>query len=717
MNRQSPISKVVNFFTSARFLLPLLVTISTTLVTFLIIFLMQQITQKEVEEMVLQIQKTALVAVTSDTNYFFQSLIDTTLECAKIVSSMSIPPATLNSSQQSLFPTYASLYFSLREVMSENKEIISFVFQWPSARMFGWNVGVYFDVHDNVADFWLDNGDGPDYKARPSLSTSRDSFTSDVVYQDRAKQFYTELVHSQSLFSAAVSVRTTVLDSASGVFAGYLTAKSLITTVRDSVRAALPTTQSIAFGFDTNQQVLFRTSTESTYKVVYASSNYSVETVLHAEGFELWSNHLPNAIDTTKYFEIMNKGTRWFVGTTYIDNGGATMYISMMIPEDDVLGRVQRSTRTTIYLCSVLSSACIVLIFSGMIGLGTTLTTLQESLRNVAFMGLHDEAQSGKIIIEGRSFFTELRAAQESYMNLYLAVKAFHYYVPINVARGILIGSIHNKLGMNLNFLVVSFQDIESFTSMCEQLRGDPDRIIEIVSPMIEEVSQLLMKYGGTIDKYIGDCIMTYWELGDMNPSRHAACRKALQCAQDSLGIEPEPGVRFRTGVNCGMALLGNFGSGHRFNYTCVGDAVNVASRIGSLNKTMCSNSLCAEDVVKYINESPVNSSDELLLQHTRYVGKTLLIGKDEPIGIYEIMKTPFSLDHRRAWEHLIRIQLEKQHDFDMVLRELNSMFIPDDVSDATVEYMRDQIQTLKNSKDSESQTETYKGYWIQRSK
>jgi adenylate cyclase len=133
----------------------------------------------------------------------------------------------------------------------------------------------------------------------------------------------------------------------------------------------------------------------------------------------------------------------------------------------------------------------------------------------------------------------------------------------------------------------VMFVDLAGFTGMSERLG---DRIIPLLSRYFDSVSTQVQTYQGTIDKFIGDAVMAFWGAPALNPD-HAVdcCRAALasQRAVRELGLVDDTGgaLKIRIGINSGDMLVGNIGSEVRLNYTVIGDAVNIASRLESTNK------------------------------------------------------------------------------------------------------------------------------------
>ncbi len=164
------------------------------------------------------------------------------------------------------------------------------------------------------------------------------------------------------------------------------------------------------------------------------------------------------------------------------------------------------------------------------------------------------------------------------------------------------------RLGGEVRDLTILFLDIRSFTSLSEKL--SPTELIEFLNRILGQLSDVIVERTGTIDKYIGDSIMAFWNAPvDVPDHPVLACRASLrlrtrlQELNDSDAFELKkknhamPIVRIGVGINEGSACVGNMGSEHRFNYSVVGDAVNISARIQGLTKEMGVDILAAESV------------------------------------------------------------------------------------------------------------------------
>jgi len=188
------------------------------------------------------------------------------------------------------------------------------------------------------------------------------------------------------------------------------------------------------------------------------------------------------------------------------------------------------------------------------------------------------------------------------------------------------------ELGGELRELTILFSDIAGFTTISEKL--PPDELITMINRFLETQTERIIDHGGYLDKYIGDAIMAVF--GSPEPlENHAleACRSALACrvALEELNdaIEPEFGLRLgmRTGINTGNVVVGNVGSTRKRNYTVLGDAVNLASRLEGANK----------QTDTYIMLGPLTAAQVKEYMMLRPVARLQVKGKTEAVQVFEL--------------------------------------------------------------------------------
>jgi len=131
--------------------------------------------------------------------------------------------------------------------------------------------------------------------------------------------------------------------------------------------------------------------------------------------------------------------------------------------------------------------------------------------------------------------------------------------------------------------------DIVGFTPISEYYKNkdDPEGLVEVINDYLNRMSKIVLDNGGTIDKYMGDCIMAFWN-APLDCENHAemAVKTAIECAEETDKIKAEfkerglPDINIGSGVNTGTCIVGNMGSEMRLDYSVIGDAVNLAARL-----------------------------------------------------------------------------------------------------------------------------------------
>jgi len=181
-------------------------------------------------------------------------------------------------------------------------------------------------------------------------------------------------------------------------------------------------------------------------------------------------------------------------------------------------------------------------------------------------------------------------------------------------------------LGGERRYCTFLFTDVRGFTAMSEKL--EPEQVTEIMNKALTIQADAVKKYGGMVDKYIGDAMMAIFNAPIDLPNHETLavlCAEEIQQNIKDADLDVEIGV----GINTGNALLGNCGSEDRFDYTAIGDAVNLAARLESSTKNV------GEDIViGYDTISASNFSNELMLKE---LDSIFVKGKEKPIKIYTL--------------------------------------------------------------------------------
>ena len=189
------------------------------------------------------------------------------------------------------------------------------------------------------------------------------------------------------------------------------------------------------------------------------------------------------------------------------------------------------------------------------------------------------------------------------------------------------------RLGGLTSRLTFLFSDIRGFTPISEKYQKDPQGLTTLVNRFLDNQTEIILKHGGTIDKYMGDCIMAFWgaPLPDENHVENATkaaieMRIALEKLNEQLTEENLPNINTGAGINTGPCVVGNFGSSSRFDYSVLGDAVNLAARLESSCKEYDADLIISE-------HSLVDGYDY------EFLDEVTVKGKSEPVKIYTIRK------------------------------------------------------------------------------
>ncbi|PIR41667.1 MAG: hypothetical protein COV30_02390 [Candidatus Yanofskybacteria bacterium CG10_big_fil_rev_8_21_14_0_10_37_15] len=224
---------------------------------------------------------------------------------------------------------------------------------------------------------------------------------------------------------------------------------------------------------------------------------------------------------------------------------------------------------------------------------------------------------------------------------------SFKYYLSPNVIDELISNPKKLQLGGERKKLAIMFSDIRGFTSISETMT--PEQLTHILNEYLTEMTDIVMEHNGLVDKYIGDAVMAFWGAPLPNPNQSTdSCKSAIRMIKVLKNLNEHwklAGIThvlsIGVGINTGEAVVGNFGSKKRFNYTILGDEVNLASRLEGLNKAYGTEIIIAESTKLEIEHDPEIKFRELDFIRVK--------GKKNAIKIFEVMANPPSfeiLDH-----------------------------------------------------------------------
>jgi adenylate cyclase len=211
---------------------------------------------------------------------------------------------------------------------------------------------------------------------------------------------------------------------------------------------------------------------------------------------------------------------------------------------------------------------------------------------------------------------------------------ALEKYVSKDVVKQILEKPGALKLGGEKREITIFFSDIRGFTTISEKLT--PEQLVRLLNEYLTAMTYIILKHNGVVDKYMGDAIMAFWN-APLDQPRHAelACETSLEMEQKLKQMQKKwaadrvPPLEIGVGLNTGYAVVGNMGSYERFDYTAMGDTVNLGSRLEGTNKQYGTRIIISETTRKAIEKTDMM---------VRKLDRVMVKGKKEPITIYELV-------------------------------------------------------------------------------
>ncbi len=266
------------------------------------------------------------------------------------------------------------------------------------------------------------------------------------------------------------------------------------------------------------------------------------------------------------------------------------------------------------------------------LGLALGLTAASMALFVWQFVWFPPVLLAGSLVVAGGAA-TLYRGLAESREKRWLT-RAFSRYVSPEVVRGLVARPERLELGGEEAEVTVFFSDLAGFTSFSEGL--SPKALIGLLNEYFTPATDIILASGGTLDKFIGDAVMAFWG-APLPHAGHAAkalaaalsMSTALDALRRDFASRGLPEIRVRMGLHSGPAVVGNVGSRERFNYTILGDTVNLASRLESLNKHYGTEILVSGETRKQAGDGFVFRE----IDRVRVAGRTGAVTIHEPLG------------------------------------------------------------------------------------
>jgi len=214
---------------------------------------------------------------------------------------------------------------------------------------------------------------------------------------------------------------------------------------------------------------------------------------------------------------------------------------------------------------------------------------------------------------------------------------AFAKYVSPDVVDEIAADPAALRLGGQKRPLTILFSDLYGFTTLSENL--DPEDLVTLLNDYLDDMTQVVLDEGGTLDKYIGDAVMAFWNAPKAYPD-HAdrAMRAAVTMQRHMAALNRRwtgahtgrEDLKVRIGIHTGEVVVGNLGGEGRFSYSAIGDAVNLAARLEPANKTY--------DTLTMVSQATLAAGDATKVR-VRELDYVAVKGKEQPVVVYELLE------------------------------------------------------------------------------
>jgi adenylate cyclase len=463
-----------------------------------------------------------------------------------------------------------------------------------------------------------------------------------------------------------VSVQRSIAD-AQGRFAGVVRA-GLVTASIDAVtrfrvddRLAADPHQ--VFLTDPQGRLVTRTAPGDELKVIDDALRFEARALPPAILAALRSPALASAAegDSERAADLNVAGERWLA--TFRPLAGTQDWIVGIVVPESAYTATLRAQRVRFLIASLAMAGLILL------GGGATVVALRRGLDDV----LHSTRQMSRLdftAAPAQARFRDVQHVMDGLERAKTALRALGKYVPVDLVRKLYRENREPGLGGETRELTILFTDLEGFTGLAERL--SPDGLAHVLGLYLEAMTGAVRETGGTIDKFIGDAMMVFWNAPEPQPD-HArrACAAVLACraAAQRLYSKPEwtvPPLHTRFGLHCGDAIVGHFGSPERLSYTALGDSVNLASRLEGLCKQYGVDVLVSEAV-------RARAADEFAF---RVVDRVAVKGRAGGVLVYELLgrrgEASVKLEQARAYEAAFAAYA--QRDFAAAIRSLEGL-------------------------------------------
>jgi adenylate cyclase len=313
-------------------------------------------------------------------------------------------------------------------------------------------------------------------------------------------------------------------------------------------------------------------------------------------------------------------------GYQTLEQGDLRWTVAVVAPEEDVLAEVRRANRTAAGI--ILIGTVLAFIVASALGayLARPLRRLADETEAIARFELSPSKDPA-------SPFLEVSRLSASMEEMKRGLRSFRKYIPAELVHELLSSGREAEVGGERRTLTIHFSDIAGFTTVAEGM--PPERLVAYLGDYLGAMTEPIHRSGGTVDKYIGDAIMAFWGAPKQDDD-HAlhACEAALENRDRLLALNAEwesagrPRLDARAALHTGEVIVGNVGTGKKLDYTAIGDAVNLASRLEGLNKKYGTRLMISETTWACVKDKMI----------ARPLDRVSVKGKSKSVEVFELI-------------------------------------------------------------------------------
>lgn len=328
--------------------------------------------------------------------------------------------------------------------------------------------------------------------------------------------------------------------------------------------------------------------------------------------------------DTRLFYKVM--GEEYIASVSTLPSViGTENRVAIVVPVDDFIGPIadHRMRSLLFSLIPLLLSIPLITLVSGWIA--RPIRKIVDETKKIRDFDFTDSPTVNSRV-------TEIRELSASVAAMKNAIETFSHYVPKALVQQLIQSGNQQRLGGDRRQLSIMFTDVANFTNLSETM--SPEDLMLKTTRYFQALGEIVIANQGSIDKFIGDAIMAFWNAPMDDPDHVTnACRTMLLCKARSAELNSEwaargqPIMHTRFGLHTGETIVGNIGSADRMDYTALGASVNLAARLEGLNKVYGTDLL--------VSESVFNATKDAFL--FRPVDVAIIKGFSKPVQVYEL--------------------------------------------------------------------------------